>query len=301
MNSPLYRGYDQTELDLQYDTRQWAEDVEDWLQQRSELSRQVRDSYASTLDVPYGPGDDERLDVFPAERPDAPVLLYFHGGYWRSRSKEDVSFLASAFVPSGITFVGVDYSLAPSAPMKQMVRQVRAAVGWVHNHAGDIGVDAHRVHVAGHSAGAHLAATLLAKAWRLEAGLPDDVVKSGCLTSGLYDLEPIRLASHNRWLRLTEESATELSPIAHVADVTGSVVIAVGEDESDEFRRQSVIYFDAWQATGQPCVLLTLPQRHHYSMMVELSKRDSPLTQAAMEQIMAVPADEPGQARPDEP
>lgn len=286
MTSTAYRGYDQADLDRQYDTRQWADDAEDWLLRRSELSRNVRSSYESVLDVPYGTGEDERIDVFPARQAGAPVLLYFHGGYWRSRSKEDVSFLASAFVPAGASFVGVDYSLAPSSGLEQMVRQARKAVRWVHDHANDIGIDRNRIHVAGHSAGAHLAATLLTTTWRAKENLPEDVVKSACLTSGIYDLEPIRVSSHNSWLRLTKESATQLSPLRDVAHVTGSVVIGVGERESDEFRRQSVTYFEAWKETDHQCLLLTLPRHHHYSMMLELSRLDSPLTRAALGQIL---------------
>ena len=81
-------------------------------------------------------------------------------------------------MPAGFNLALLEYTLAPGARMDQIVAEVRAAVAWVIDHAAELGGDARRVFVAGHSAGGHLTA----------AAMSDARVAGGLAISGIYDL-----------------------------------------------------------------------------------------------------------------
>ena len=79
---------------------------------------------------------DEVIDIFPAGT-NAPVFLYFHGGYWRANSQKQAAAMAPNFVRHNIAVVPVNYSLAPGATLDEITRQSRAAVAWVWKHGAE--------------------------------------------------------------------------------------------------------------------------------------------------------------------
>ena len=281
----IYRDFDQAELDRQYTARTGAPDWEDYIRQGAAESARVRGSLTCRRDIPYGPTRDEVLDVFPAKRAGAPVVVFIHGGYWRMLSKDDVSVFAELFVPRGAAFVAVNYALAPKVTIDEIVRQNRAALAWVYKNAADFGGDPNRVYINGRSAGGHLVGMMLSTAWQAEYALPADLIKGACAVSGLYDLEPVRLSSVNAWARLDAEAARRNSPIHHLPDAGCPLVVAYGTRETDEFKRQSEIYATAWRGKSYPTMVVPMQDHHHFSVMPELCKCDSPLTRAVLEQM----------------
>ena len=200
------------------------------------------------LDLAYGEDPSERLDVLPAGRPGAPVLVYIHGGYWRALDKRDQSFVAPPFADAGAMVVLANYALCPAVTIERIVLQLVQALAWVHRHARAHGGDPQRIVVAGHSAGGHLATMLLACDWKAVApDLPADLVKSVLAISGLYELEPLRHAPFLAAdIGLTAATALRLSPAALPAPLRGSLVTVVGGDESEEFLRQAELIENAW-------------------------------------------------------
>ncbi|MSP55450.1 MAG: alpha/beta hydrolase [Myxococcales bacterium] len=288
---PIYRGMDQETLDREYDLRTVVPDHESWAAKRTLWSDRARATLECRLDVRYGSSGRQAMDIFPATGPvappdaGAPVEIYIHGGGWRTKSKEDVSFMAEAFVPAGVTFVAIDHDLAPDVALDQIVGQVRAAVAWVHRNIAGFGGDPDRIHVSGHSSGAHLAAMILATPWGAAFGLPDDLVKASCLTSGLFDLEPVRLGMRSNVLNLDEAAVERLSPIHHIPTVAGPLILSVGGHETAEFVRQTDAYRIAWLAAGHQVTVVDMPSDHHYSLAVEPGKPDSPLFKAVLADI----------------
>jgi len=281
----IYREYDQAELDRQYTARTGAPDWEEYIRQGAAESARVRGVLACRRDISYGPTRDELLDVFPAERAGAPVVVFIHGGYWRMLSKDDVSVFAELFVPLGAAFVAVNYSLAPKASIDEIVRQNRAALAWTYRNAAAFGGDPDRIYVNGRSAGGHLVGMMLSTPWEADYALPASLIKGACAVSGLYDLEPVRLSSVNQWARLDHEAAQRNSPIHHLPATGCPLIVSYGTRETDEFKRQSEIYATAWRDKGYPAVVVPMQGHHHFSVMPELCKRDSPLTKAVLEQM----------------
>ncbi len=108
-------------------------------------------------DVAYGKDEKQRLDVYsPKGAKGAPVVVFVHGGEWTRGDKSAVSYKPKFLNESGVVFVSVNYRLTPAVTHPAHVSDVAAAVGWVHEHAEEVGGDPKKVVLMGHSAGCHL-------------------------------------------------------------------------------------------------------------------------------------------------
>ena len=262
-------------FDAQYNNRARIPEHLQILAEWAERSAAARAALPATLDIAYGRDPAERLDLFPAATPRAPVLVYIHGGYWRALDKADASFIAPPFVAAGAAVVVTNYALCPAASIEEIVRQQREALAWVWRHAAELGGDPERIVVAGHSAGGHLAAMTLATDWpAVDPRLPADLVKGALSLSGVFELEPLRhapfLASD---LRLDAAAAERLRPIA-LAAPKRPLFALVGGDESEEFLRQNALIAETWGPAAVP-VCEAVTGRHHMSVLRELAEPGS--------------------------
>jgi arylformamidase len=285
MATPVFRDYDQKALDAEYNNRLKVKNAMDWMARAGGESARARAELPLRFDVPYGDHHAERLDVFPPTRPGpAPVHVFIHGGYWQRMDKAVFSFVARGFGPAGAATVVINYGLVPSIDLDTLVRQCRAAVAWVHRHAGEWGGDPDRISISGHSAGGHLVAMLLATDWpALDA--PVDVIKAGCAISGLYDLEPIRLCYLNQVLALTPEVAQRNSPVLLAPARPTPLILAVGGAEGPEYHRQTDALAAVWRARGVPIEVMDLPGHDHFSIVAELESPFSSLARAIHTQM----------------
>jgi arylformamidase len=265
--------HDPAWLDAQYNNRARVPDHARVLDNWAKASALVRESAAGAqLDVAYGPGAGETLDIFPAAQPGAPVLVFIHGGYWRSLDKADHSFVAPAFNAAGATVVVPNYALCPAVTIEHITLQMAAAVAWVWRHAAQWGADPSRIALAGHSAGGHLATMLLSCRWKdVDADLPQQPLAGALSVSGLYDLEPLRHTPMVQAdLRLTPASVARLSPAFFPRPKGAKLYAAVGLDESDEFLRQNRLIRDVWGPTAVP-VCETVPGANHFTVLNRLA------------------------------
>jgi arylformamidase len=261
--------HDPAWYDAQYDNRARVPEHPQILARWATASAATRaGSPAARLDVPYGDDAAERLDIFPAPGPEpAPILVYFHGGYWRALDKSDFSFVAPSFNADGAAVVVPNYALCPAASIEQIALQAASAVAWTWRNAATFGGDPQRIAVAGHSAGGHLVAMLLSCRWKqLADDLPLQPLAGGLSISGLYDLEPIRLTPFLQPdLRLTPSSVKRLSPAFFPRPRVRLFAVA-GGDESDEFVRQNVLIRDVWGPTAVP-VCETVAGKDHFTVL----------------------------------
>ncbi len=270
-------------LETQYNNRVrvpgYAQHFERW----AAASRLARTASPAHLDIAYGAGAGETLDVFPAAMPGAPVLIFIHGGYWRSLDKADFSFIAPAFNAAGATVVVPNYALCPAVGIEHIALQMTQAVAWVCRHAADHGADGSRLGVVGHSAGGHLATMLLSCRWKDVADDLQAQPLAGALSiSGLYDLEPLRhVPSLKADLQLTPAAVKRLSPAFFPRPKGGKLFTTVGLDESDEFLRQNSLIRDVWGPTAVP-VCETLPGVDHFSIVEGLAKPGARLHELAL-------------------
>ena len=178
-------------LDSQYNNRLRVPDFAQIVARWTESSARVRETLRAHLDVAYGDAPSDQLDIFPAAQSGAPVLVFVHGGYWRSLDKSDHSFIAPSFVDAGVNVVVPNYALCPAVTIDEIALQTARAVAWTWRHIAAFGGDPARISVVGHSAGGHLAAMMLSCRWKvLGDDLPAQLLSTAMGISGLYDLEP---------------------------------------------------------------------------------------------------------------
>ena len=254
-------------LNAQYNNRELVPEHPRLLAHWAEASSLTRANSPCQLDLRYGEGPFESLDLFAAPRPGAPVLVFIHGGYWRSLDKSDFSFIAPAFNAAGAMVVVPNYALCPAVSVEQITWQMLHALQWVWRHAAEHRCDPQRIVVAGHSAGAHLAAMMLSCRWKQVADdLPAQVVSGAMAISGVYDLEPLRhVAFLQPDLQLSPASVKRLSP-AFFPRPKGKLYAAVGAAESQEFLRQNQLIRDVWGPTAVP-VCETIARRNHFDVL----------------------------------
>ena len=284
MSRAGYKGYTKDELEFHFNPQVAVPDHSRWAGERDKASLRVRKTLKSWLDVPYGNSPRQKLDIFPADQPGSPALVYFHGGYWRSGSKEGNSHFAELFVQAGATVALVEYDLCPSVTVTEIVRQARSAVAWAYRHISDYGGDPSRLYVAGLSAGGHLVAMALAHDWE-KAGLPRDLIKGATAISGVYDLDAVLHIDVNEEIRLTAESAPENSPFLHPPLPCAPLLIVIGGAEPRGWKQQSEDLFKLCKERGVECEYLEIPNAHHYALGSLLADPSSPLPRAILRQM----------------
>ncbi|HRA23683.1 MAG TPA: alpha/beta hydrolase, partial [Usitatibacteraceae bacterium] len=235
-------------------------------------SEYVRQTLRGRLDLPYGPHPRHRVDLFPAPGSDR-LLVFFHGGYWRSLDKRAFAWLAPAWVAGGVSVALVNYRLCPEVRIADIVDDAIAALNWLAIHAPVHGAGAGRMVLAGHSAGGHLVGALFAASRECFA-FDAARVAGGVPVSGVFDFSPLPHFSGNADLKLDADSARALDLHDRRPTLAAPLVVAVGGAESDEFIRQSRLIAARWapQARGP----LVLPALHHFSVLDALAERGQP-------------------------
>jgi arylformamidase len=280
----MYKGFRDDELEYQYNPRVSVPEFPQLAKQRAEASRKVRERFRSFLNIPYGDTPRQALDIFPAEQSGGPVLLFIHGGYWRSGSKEENCAFVPTFVARGATVVVIEYDLCPAVTVTDIVRQARAAIAWTYRNISRYGANPAKLYVSGHSAGGHLTAMALAYDWEKER-LPRDLIKGAVPTSGVYDLDMVMRVSPNEQIRMTPELARENSPFLRPPLPVCPVVVAVGGAEPKGWQQMSEDYFKLCQERGLTCEYLVVPGANHYTLSDHLADPKSPLAQAMLKQM----------------
>jgi arylformamidase len=227
-------------------------DYRSYLRAYVERSAEARCAHPPEI-LRYGSGERQTIDLFLPEavrRP--PVLVFIHGGYWQELSKEDSAFAARQCLAHGIAYAAVDYTLAPKATLSAIVDECRAAVARLE-HLGSLVV-------AGSSAGAHLAAMVAS-----------DRLKGAVLVSGIYELEPLIGTSINQALGLDATEAGRCSPLHRPLAGFPPSLVCWGDNETDQFKRQSRAFAEALHAAGAPCSVFECPGRNHFDVILDLA------------------------------
>ncbi|MEQ8334896.1 alpha/beta hydrolase [Nisaea sp.] len=284
----LFNSYDRAGLDREYDNRSKVANSAEISARWEAEGVAVRKQFSADLDQPYGEHPRQRVDIFPAAKRDAPVLIFIHGGYWHMRDKSIAHFLAPTFIAADINFVSVGYRLCPEVTIADIADDIRAAISWVGTNATNFGGNPGQLYLAGHSAGGHLSALMGGP-----AGVPQGTFKGICSISGLHDLEPIRLCYLNDALSLSEKDATALSPIRLVRDAAAAGMrlpphlLTVGSLEGPEYLRQRDELAAALREKRQPVECVDLPDRDHFTALEAFGDPHHPLCLAMLRLILA--------------
>ncbi|XP_008847860.2 kynurenine formamidase isoform X2 [Nannospalax galili] len=282
------------ELEKQYSPSRWVirmeaeEALRTFVQIGSQATTMARATRRSRLNVPYGDGEGEKLDIyFPDKATEAwPLFVFFHGGYWQNGSKDESAFMVNPLTAQGVAVVVVAYDIAPKGSLDRMVDQVTRSVVFLqrqypHNEG---------IYVCGHSAGAHLAAMVLLAHWTKHGVIPN--LQGFLLVSGIYDLEPILSTSQNAPLHMTPEDAERNSPQRHLEVIpvqpvhpSCPVLVVVGQHDSPEFHRQSREFCETLRQVGWKASFKELSDVDHFDIIENLTQEEDVLTQIILKTI----------------
>jgi len=242
---------------------------------RDEATKEGR----AELGLKYGPSPRQTIDLFkPKGGGDGPLVLFIHGGYWRSLEPSQFSQVARGMNAHGVTVAVSGYDLVPQVSIGQIIEQTQAACLYLWKRLNK------RVTVSGHSAGGHLAACMVATDWKkLDPNAPADLAPAGYAISGLYDLAPILHLSGNADFKLDAAEAKRISPLFWPL-VRGRVLDAVvGGEESSEFLRQSKIVADDWRERGAQTRYEAIPGLNHFTVCDPMTDANSAMTKRLVE------------------
>ena len=285
MGPIVFLDYDQQALDDAYDQAAYAPSRDELVGRLAQASREVR-ARLQPLRAAYGARPIEQLDIYRAPAAGAPVGVFVHGGAWQRGIAAEHAYAAEMFLKAGAHFVVLDFDRVQDAKdsLYTMVDQVRRAVAWVYRNADRFGGDRNRLHVIGHSSGAHLGGCVAITRWD-ELDLPADTVRSYTLQCGMYDLRGPRLSKRSAYVPFTDAMEEALSPQRHLDRIIAPVTLVHGSRETPEFQRQSREFAAALRAAGRPVELILAQDCNHFEVAGTLADPEGYTGRAVRQQM----------------
>lgn len=272
MTDKIYLDYTREELDAQYINVKTEAD-EATRQRLLAKSTDVAERLATSRDLPYGDNPSNRFDLYRADGAPSPVIVFTHGGQWQRGSTTSSSSWAEAALSHGISFVAGTFPMLPEVRMPDMVDHATALTRYVRANAVELGVDPNRICIAGHSSGAHLAASVLV---RLANGDDLDGIVCGMTISGNYDMRPLMLSYRQEFMQLDDAETIAMSPLLTLDKPMPPMQIAHGGAESDEFKRQASTWHAALAERGE-AKLVSVPDANHFNVFLGFEDPSSPV------------------------
>jgi arylformamidase len=237
---------------------------------RVAASAVFRAAHPEHLDLRYGPRERNTWDLFPAADPNAPCIVFIHGGYWQRNSKDQFAALIAGPYAHGWAGALPGYTLAPDASLSEIVAEINSALDWLAANGPAHGIGG-KVVLSGWSAGGHLTAMCL-EHQRVSAGLA---------ISGIHELGPVRDTVLNEKLRLTDDEIAALSPL-RLPGVAKPLAITYGTAELPPLVLDSRRLHAKRAAAHLPGALIPVPGADHFTIVHELRDADGVLTKQAL-------------------
>ena len=286
MSDKVFLDYDQAELDRCYDQANFAHNQDVVHRRTTHYSAISRDILGGCERLAYGPGDMEKLDLFRATKPGQPIVIFTHGGAWKSGSSTRHHGAAEMFRAVGVNYIALDFNNIGDVggSLFPMIDQVRRAVAWVWRNARSFEADPEQIYVIGHSSGAHLTGNVLTTDWS-KYDVPQTILKGGMVVSGMYELHPVSLSARSKYVNFTPEMIAELSSIRNLKYLTCPVTVAFGTEESPEFMRQNKEFADSLQKIGKLREMVVAEGYNHFEILETINNPFGVLGRAALKML----------------
>ncbi|MGC1506704.1 MAG: alpha/beta hydrolase [Sulfitobacter sp.] len=222
------------------------------------------------LDIPYGPRPGQKLDVYrpkTAQAGSMPAIVFIHGGFWQEGDKTVSGFAAPTFAALGWASISLGYTLTPDVSLTELTEEIHEGLQYIADHGARLGIDTENVILAGHSAGGHLAATVICDLLGRGA---HQLIRGAVLISGVFELAPIAQSYVNDLTRMTDTEIDALSALRHPVQAKVPVHILVGADEPEAFKVQSAVLRDKWSAVLPELTYHLAPGRDHFDVLEEM-------------------------------
>lgn len=273
----LYRGMDADTLEAKYNLRALrGADFDDLIARWSQRSAAHRVASDARVDLAYGTGPRDKLDFFSGGNAQGPLLVYIHGGYWQRGDKSMYSFVTESFIRHGVSVAVINYNLTPSVRMGQIPPQIRRCIAWLWHNADVLDFARERLFVAGHSAGGHLTAMMMATDWQaFDTALPAALIRGAIPISGLFELEPLVHTTINDGPQMSIEEAVKESPLFLPPFDDAPQLVVTGGGETTELCRQSHAYCEKYATPQRSMERYEVPGQDHFDELERLAEDDS--------------------------
>jgi arylformamidase len=269
-------------IEREYNLRQRHPEREEVYRRFAEASERFRATHPHQRNLRYAPGPRCLIDVFPARghaSGPSPLLVFIHGGYWRALEKDIFSFVAEPYCARGVTVALLGYDLAPAVTLPEIVAETEAAMRWLAASAASLGIRAEGVVLSGHSAGGHLCGVLASRTPEALGGM---TVAGIVGLSGIYELHPLRRASLNRDVRMSEADCDALSPMGFDRFAARHFLLGVGGLETLGFKQQTQRFAERVRTLGHTAEVLIVPDRTHFDLLDAFADPTTPLYGATL-------------------
>ena len=220
-------------------------------------------------DIAYAPHARTLWHLYPANRADAPCLVFIHGGYWQMNAPEGFACLAAGLRAHGWSVAMVGHTLAPEASLTRIATEIDTALTWLDTHGPAYGFSGARL-LAGWSAGGTLAGLFLAHR----------AVSAGLAISGVYELGPLRDTRFNTALQLTDQEVSTLSPL-RLRPCQKPLAIAYGSHELPALCHDSRALHHMRARQHCPGPLVPIAGADHFTVLDTLASADGELVRVA--------------------
>ncbi|MDZ4308645.1 alpha/beta hydrolase [Allopontixanthobacter sp.] len=220
-----------------------------------------------------GDNPAQKIAVYRAKSDDAPkpVILFVHGGSWRSGNPGDYGFVARALVPEGFTVVLAGYRLGPGGEYPAMLQDTASAAAWTQRNIARFGGDPDAIFIAGHSAGAYNAVQIaLERQWLEREGLSPSLIKGVIGLSGPYDFLPLDSDS----TKAAFGGAPDLpatQPVNHLRGDAPPMLLIHGEKDTLVKPRNTRALASGIIAAGGSVRAIYFPQMDHNAPLIALA------------------------------
>ncbi|MFZ5830832.1 MAG: carboxylesterase family protein, partial [Planctomycetota bacterium] len=254
-------------------------------------------------ETPGAEANLQSLDVYaPPDAKKLPVMIYVHGGGWQRGDKSAVGAKPAYFCSRGWVFVSLNYRLVPAVGLLTQLQDSADAIAWVHAHIAKHGGDPQRLHLMGHSAGAHHVAILATNGRFLKAAGKELSILKSVVELDTQALDVPRMmqgsdtAVYVQAFGKDERLWREVSPLHHVAKGKGiPAFFLVVADNRVQKLEQAAAFQKALQAGGVRCEFVEAPEHDHGSLNRAIGESSDKVT-SAMARFLALI--EPGFQRP---
>ncbi len=246
MKRVVFRHLEQEELDAHHSPSRFVDNAGAIMQEWLADSEYLHTTYPQYIQKNRQYGEHERqiLDIWPP-KVGGKLCVFIHGGFWQMLSKEYAFFAAKQWADSGYGYCAINYRLCPEFTLNDIISDITLALQYLEK----LGYGADDIILAGHSAGAYLAALFPAH--------------RHILIGGVYDLLPVCHSVRNEKIGLTPVMAEQLTITA--PPPSGGIKILVGANETPQFIAQSDYFAGLCTNIGHE--LIKMPNMNHFNIV----------------------------------
>ncbi|MEO8809712.1 MAG: alpha/beta hydrolase [Rhodanobacter sp.] len=225
-------------------------------------------------DVVYDPAHQLALDVYrPDAASNAPVVVFFYGGSWKSGKRQWYRWAGEALARRGLVVVIPDYRLWPKVRLDGFMQDAAHAVAWTHAHASEYGGNPSELFLMGHSAGAHIGALLATDGhWLAADGMHPRQLAGFIGLAGPYDFLPLKDPDFIDMFGSTHEAQLRSQPVHFVDGDEPPMLLLQGAGDKVVQPRNATSLAAAMKREGESVQVKMYPDIGHSAILLAMSR-----------------------------